>query len=562
MPALAVVMGTVVLWGPNNPGFPVWVLEVIGLPLAIVLHHKARYSICMFLSCAIISLNCAGRIGAEHVWPSERWSIQVPARVEGSVVSVMRLANSIRYVIKGEVDMQCAPCCLATVVVYEKEPAVFPVVGQTRLAFGILERGSKPTLPGEIDDRTMLAGQGASFALRRAKSSVVQASSYFNVMISRFRSAVISQLDTVLPPEASAVSRALILGDRSGISSEQRKAYAASGTAHMFSVSGAHVAIVASMFVFVLGMAPRLWKVFLLISAIALFVIVTGAQPPAIRAGVMGALAIWGRYAEKTVLGVNFLCLSVFILTVIEPGLLNQPGAILSVCATASIIVCMPAWLNCLQRVSPRPRPITKFLFAAWSVSAAATIGTSIPSAYFFEQVSLSGPLLNMIIVPLLTVVMILTVGILCITPLGIQEPLCSIHRLLVTVANSVTEHGGMSVSNFDQTTVVLVAGCITIALMWPLVSSTRTGLLTRLILGSCLAVTVGILSEHRVPTTLTAQRRHGIVLAKMDYDTCRILFVGRRIAPIDYSALQWVQKQQTPLRVYGAGAWGRRMRR
>jgi ComEC/Rec2-related protein len=91
--------------------------------------------------------------------------------------------------------------------------------------------------------------------------------------------------------ETEVLNRALFLGVRSEIDSETREVFAASGTAHLFAVSGLHVLVVAKFFSVLLSFTgfPSRFKALVLIPLIWFYVLVVGAGPSAVRAGMMAS---------------------------------------------------------------------------------------------------------------------------------------------------------------------------------------------------------------------------------------------------------------------------------
>ncbi|MCS6760368.1 MAG: ComEC/Rec2 family competence protein [Candidatus Devosia euplotis] len=54
-----------------------------------------------------------------------------------------------------------------------------------------------------------------------------------------------ARMDVQLDGAAAAIGRAMVVGDQSGISNETRQAMAQAGLAHVYSISGLHLSIVA-----------------------------------------------------------------------------------------------------------------------------------------------------------------------------------------------------------------------------------------------------------------------------------------------------------------------------
>ena len=95
-----------------------------------------------------------------------------------------------------------------------------------------------------------------------------------------------------LQGDAGAVCRAMVTGDRSGITQELRTAYSRSGLSHLLAVSGLHTGIVFALVNLMLWWLPLLHRGHLVRNLLAtvciwLFVAAVGFPPSAVRAAVM-----------------------------------------------------------------------------------------------------------------------------------------------------------------------------------------------------------------------------------------------------------------------------------
>lgn len=93
-------------------------------------------------------------------------------------------------------------------------------------------------------------------------------------------------------PELTAVLRAMLLGQHHELSDEQDTLFRQSGTMHVFSISGLHIAVIAGGLhaMVLLLRLPRPAQFVVGMTALWLYVDITGAAPSAVRAFVMVAL--------------------------------------------------------------------------------------------------------------------------------------------------------------------------------------------------------------------------------------------------------------------------------
>ena len=103
----------------------------------------------------------------------------------------------------------------------------------------------------------------------------------------RFKRSCASRLDQgIKSADHRAMLSAVTLGLRSRLPSYIKRQFAEVGTAHLFSVSGLHVGILAFLLLLALRPLPAVWH-WLICSTLVFYVFVTGGSAPAVRAFAM-----------------------------------------------------------------------------------------------------------------------------------------------------------------------------------------------------------------------------------------------------------------------------------
>ncbi len=160
--------------------------------------------------------------------------------------------------------------------------------------------------------------------------------------IARERAEVIgrSRLDS----QAQALLLGTILGQREAVGSDVREGFNALGVAHLLCVSGYHVGLVAWIVIASLGPLKALRQVGRLRNLLAallvwVYVLVCGAQPAAVRAGIMVSVYLLAAYIEEDSQPLNSLCIAALIILWFNPFQLYNAGFQLSVCAVAGILL-------------------------------------------------------------------------------------------------------------------------------------------------------------------------------------------------------------------------------
>lgn len=223
---------------------------------------------------------------------------------------------------------------------------------------------------------------------------------------------------------ALGVIRALILGYRRQIDSSLYRAFASTGTLHIFAVSGSHVAIL-TLFGAALARSlrlPRTRWIWVWTPLLIGYTVATGMEPSAVRACLM-ALTLAGAWAINRSGDIfSITALAAIVLILADPSNLTAPGFILSFVTVLGLtLVIPPAW-EALQARWRRARelelpelPFRRRLFIGARHSAAALLLAtgaawivSLPlNLYYFKLfswVSLPG---NLITLPLAFLLML-----------------------------------------------------------------------------------------------------------------------------------------------------------
>lgn len=128
--------------------------------------------------------------------------------------------------------------------------------------------------------------------------------------------------------ELAGVTRAMLLGDRSGVSREAREMFQRSGSVHIFSVSGMHVTLLALSLACLagcLGLSVR-WRKAIVLPLLAVYVFVTGGAPSALRAWWMVAGSVFACLCYREYCPENSLALAGILLIIWEPPILLHSG--------------------------------------------------------------------------------------------------------------------------------------------------------------------------------------------------------------------------------------------
>ena len=192
-------------------------------------------------------------------------------------------------------------------------------------------------------------------------------------------------------PEATAMLRAMLLGERTAMDRTSRRAFADAGTIHVFAISGLHVIVVAHVFFVLLlccGFTVR-GASLALVPAVWCYTWTTGASPSAMRAAAMATLCCFAPAAWRRPDTVVAWAATFIVFHVLRPAMLFNTGSLLSF----SVMLAIAAWL----RWGPSFRSRFAGAFAVTLVAWAA--GVPVVAA-MFGRFPAGGLLANILAMP------------------------------------------------------------------------------------------------------------------------------------------------------------------
>lgn len=297
-----------------------------------------------------------------------------------------------------------------------------------------------PVLPGAHDGQfhAYFAGVGAYGS---ATGAVTRLSGEDAASLARLvqdlRTSIGKRIDAILIDQTAAIAKAMVIGDQSAISDQTRDVMAASGLAHIYSISGLHLSIVAGGIFWLLRLAlasvPALvaWPVKQIaalvgILAAFLYLLLAGGPDnvPAFRSTLMLALIFGAVLAGRQALTMRNVAIAAIVIILIDPASIFRPSFQLSFAAVVGLIGIYEM---------PRPYPAgprgrvahigVVVAATAWT-SLIAGLATLLFSAYHFQQTAPLGVIGNVLALPFVGLV-IMPFGVLSVLamPFGLDAP-------------------------------------------------------------------------------------------------------------------------------------------
>lgn len=220
---------------------------------------------------------------------------------------------------------------------------------------------------------------------------------------------------------ATRIYEALVLGQRLGLQSRQKEVFRATGTAHLFAISGLHIGLVGT-FLFLFLRSLRISEPIQVCTSLVVllfYVLLTGAAPSAVRAYLMVAFLTGAKALNRGYRAEAALAASAMVVLLIYPEQLFSLGFQLSYTVVLSILVFgVPLARELIRATDPpfiepgkRSQAIRKprvWVLTSLAVSVSAFLASAPISIDHFGVFPLSAVLLNLVLIPPASVVLAL----------------------------------------------------------------------------------------------------------------------------------------------------------
>jgi len=195
----------------------------------------------------------------------------------------------------------------------------------------------------------------------------------------------------------AVILRGILLGDRSELPAALKNAFREAGVLHTLVVSGLHVGFIWLLGSLALSALSLRRRHACLIALVLAYVFITGARPPAVRAGLMASIYSLGYVLKEPPHPWTALAAAAGVILLCRPLEIFQAGFQLSFLIVAAIIALAPRFEQALAKF---PGPLRRLL----SVLLAAQLGVLPLSALYFQEIHPWALAANFVIVPLVGV--------------------------------------------------------------------------------------------------------------------------------------------------------------
>jgi competence protein ComEC len=201
-------------------------------------------------------------------------------------------------------------------------------------------------------------------------------------------------------PQASLLS-GIVLGTRRQMPKNFQQNLQKTGTIHVIVASGYNISVVAGLLISViLRFIKRQFALFLSFLGILAYTLMAGAEPPVVRAAIMGSLTFLAQFLGREKDGVRALFFAGGVMLLANPLILFDLGFQLSFLATAGILFLGPKLSGKIFRLPGLGENLRTTL--------AAQLGVLPILLANFGQISFLSPLVNVLVLPVVPLIMIL----------------------------------------------------------------------------------------------------------------------------------------------------------
>lgn len=280
------------------------------------------------------------------------------------------------------------------------------------------------------------------------------------------QTALIARLErSGVSPKTLALCSALVVGEKSGLEYETKQTYRKVGAAHLLALSGMHLGIIYGILylIFVRWIRHSKWRwqaLPLILLCLWGYALVAGMPVSLVRAALMLSILTIISLMQYNTDPLHLLALSAIIILMVAPTDLQSISFQLSF---AAVFFLLALWTPLRERF-----PEMHWAVELLITSCIATLGTMPLVAYYFHQMPLLGPLLSLILIPLTTLIIYLSLAaiLLPIAPLGwMLTGIVSLQERILELAGSIP-HSIVTDIYPSKTVVALMYGALILAVI------------------------------------------------------------------------------------------------
>ncbi len=258
-------------------------------------------------------------------------------------------------------------------------------------------------LPTDFNERQYCKSLGTKWIANTSNENIIltEKSNFLYSIKNYTYNKILNKINSIFTPTTASISAALILADRSNMTTEIKEIFSITGIAHILALSGFHIGIIASIIYLLLSFISNrpLLKVIIFTISISSFIFLVGAPESAVRAGLMAILFVVGKTLQRNANALNIISIVIIITILIKPDFIYSISFQLSSISVLSIFLFFQIVKQCLETICHKKSKIIN----AVSLTISASIISAPVVAYYFGFFSIISPITNLLIIPIMS---------------------------------------------------------------------------------------------------------------------------------------------------------------
>jgi len=371
-----------------------------------------------------------------------------PVNISGQLIALERQDDGVRYLIAPDTIGRLAPGQIPARIrlrLSGKARADTRLVAGDRVQLrAVLMPPPGPVTPGGFDYGRMLWFEriGAvgfiisppHLAAAARQDNFLQA---IELRLTALRDRLTARVIAGIPGDAGVLAAALMTGDRAAISDPVNDAMKNSGLAHLISISGLHMGMVAGILFFSLRAVLALiepvalrypikkWSAAFAMTGAFLYLLISGSSIPTQRSFFMTGLVLMAVMLDRTAISMRTIMLAASVILLIAPESLLSASFQMSFAAVIALVALYERFSAQLSYSAGEDgwfRRSAKYMFAMLATSFTAGLATAPFAAFHFNRFTVYGLLANMLAVPLTgAVIMPSAIAAFILMPFGLE---------------------------------------------------------------------------------------------------------------------------------------------
>ncbi len=308
------------------------------------------------------------------------------------------------------------------ILCYMNEGSYVPNIGSVVWVKGTIVPFEKPNNPGEFNAPIHYKIKGIDLKMYGCKLVAYgQSYSFLKENLFRIRQYFCVLLDECFQKEYSGIAKAILFAVNGEMLEETKELYQRNGMLHILCVSGLHISILGMGLYKILEKLklPDKWNALICLLFLLMYGVMIGMGTSVFRAIMMFGLRLVAKLLGRTYDMLTAACVAAIFVLIEQPLYLYHSGFLLSFLSVVALSAFRPLFPDKFCKVEF----LNKRCNALFSGLVIWLVTLPVYGRFYYE-VSLSGLILNVLILPFATVVLVLVIGVCALgslyLPLGI----------------------------------------------------------------------------------------------------------------------------------------------